>query len=310
MRFQTLIRFLAALIVLTIVAVTLFVMAQFFGIIDSNAPSEILGSDKINRLISKKDEDSDLVSIDEVRRKLRSRNQPRIVLGNPAFEKARRMLARGEFEDARSGLEDIVTKYPGTPAEREAYRVLGEIRLDEVMEHRPEDGKYVYKVKSGDSFLQIVSRHKTNLDMLKYMNNLTRIDRLRPNDELLIMPLNFSLRIVPRLNQLFLIDSSGEVIKYYEPVVDMAVSKNVGKSKRIKAIIENIRGYSEGKRVNVTHDNYRGAAKRIRITNPLINIVGEDTQVDDNFRGIVLSRPDIEELALLLRSSNTVEIRY
>jgi len=283
MRFQTLIRFLAALIVLTIVAVTLFVMAQFFGIIDSNAPSEILGSDKISRLISKKDEDSDLVSIDEVRRKLRSRNQPRIVLGNPAFEKARRMLARGEFEDARSGLEEIVTKYPGTPAEREAYRVLGEIRLDEVMEHRPEDGKYVYKVKSGDSFLQIVSRHKTNLDMLKYMNNLTRIDRLRPNDELLIMPLNFSLRIVPRLNQLFLIDSSGEV---------------------------NIRGYSEGKRVNVTHDNYRGAAKRIRITNPLINIVGEDTQVDDNFRGIVLSRPDIEELALLLRSSNTVEIRY
>ena len=142
------------------------------------------------------------------------------------------------------------------------------------------------------------------------MNNLTRIDRLQPRDELLIMPLNFSLRIVPRLNQLFLIDEKGEVIKYYEPLVDMAVSKNVGKSKRIKTSIENIRAYSNGKRVNTTRDSYRDAAKRIRISNPLINIVGEDTKVDDNFRGIILSRLDIEELTLLLRASNTVEIRY
>ena len=310
MRLQTLIRFTAALIVLTMVTVTLFMIAEFFGFIDSNTSKDLVGSDKINLLINKENEVSDLVSIDEVRRKLKSKDQPRIVLGNPAFEKARRMLARGEFEKARSGLEEIVTKYPGTPAEREAYRVLGEIRLDEVMEHRPKDGKYIYKVKPGDSFLKIVSRHKTNLDMLKYMNNLTRIDRLRPKDELLIMPLNFSLRVVPRLNQLFLIGSTGEVVKYYEPVVDMAVSKNISKSKRIKSVIENIRGYSEGKRVNVTHDKYRGAAKRIKIADPLISIVGEDTQVDDNFRGIVLSRPDIEELALLLRSSNTVEIRY
>jgi len=309
MRFHTLIRFIAALIVFTVVAVTLFVMAQFFGIID-NANNNVVGADKINNLIEEGNQDSDLVSIDALRRKLKSRNQPRIVLGNPAFEKARRLLDRGEFENARLKLEEIVVKYPGTPAEREAYRVLGEMRLDDLLEHRPDDGKYIYKVKSGDSYLQIVSRHKTNLDMLKYMNNLTRIDRLQPRDELLIMPLNFSLRIVPRFNQLFLVDEKGEVIKYYEPVVDMAVSKNAGKSKRLKTSIENIRAFSNGKRVNSTRDAYRDGAKKIRISKPLINIVGEDTTVDDNFRGVILSREDIEELALLLRASNTVEIRY
>ena len=63
MRFQTLIRFFAALIVLSLVVVTLFVMAQFFGIIDSEAPEDMVGADKINDLIGK-NEDSDLVSID------------------------------------------------------------------------------------------------------------------------------------------------------------------------------------------------------------------------------------------------------
>ncbi len=309
MRFQTLIRFFAALIVLSLVVVTLFVMAQFFGIIDSEAPEDMVGADKINDLIGK-NEDSDLVSIDTLRRKLRSKNQPKIILGNPAFEKARRMLERGEFENARLQLEEIVRKYPSTPAEREAYRVLGEMRLDDVMQHSQNDGKYLYKVKSGDSFLQIASKHKTNLDMIKYLNNLTRIDRLQPGDELLIMPLNFSLRIVPRLNQLFLVNHKGEVIKYYEPVVDMAVSKNPSKSKRVTTSIESIRAYNNGARANVIRDNYRDAEKRIRISKPLINIVGEDTKVDDSFRGIILSRPDIEELALLLRASNTVEIRY
>jgi len=277
MRLQTLIRFFSAIIVLTILVVTLFTIAQFFGLIDKNAPDEMIGADKINDLIKRS---------------------------------ARRMLEKGEFEKSRRQLEEIVTRYPGTPAEREAYRVLGEMRLDDVMEHKQGDGKYIYKVKSGDSFFQIVSKNKTNLDILKYLNNLTRIDRLRPRDELLIMPLNFSLRIVPRLNQLFLVDDKGEVIKYYEPVVDMAVAKNPGKSKRITTKIDSIRAYNEGKRATVTKDSYRGAAKRIKISNPLINIVGEDTEVDDSFRGIVLSRPDIEELALLLRTSNTVEIRY
>ena len=299
---------MAALIVLTIVAVTLFMMAQFFGLIDKDTASNIVGSHNINNFTDKSE--GDLVSIDAVRRKLKSKSQPRIVLGNPAFEKARTLLDRGEFENARLKLEEIVMKYPSTPAEREAYRVLGDMRLDDVMEHRPEAGKYIYKVKSGDSYLQIVSRHKTNLDLLKYMNNLTRIDRLRPNDELLVMPLNFSLRIVPRLNQLFLVDKKGDVIKYYEPLVDMTVSKNEGKPKRVTTSIESIRAYYNGKRVNSTRDSYRYAAKRIRISNPLINIVGEDTELDDNFRGIILSRLDIEELALLLRASNTVEIRY
>ncbi|MGJ8655016.1 MAG: tetratricopeptide repeat protein [Akkermansiaceae bacterium] len=310
MRLQTLIRLVAAIIVLTVVVITLFVISKYFGLTDRPAPDEVVGSEEINKLISKKSVQDDLVVIDSVRRKLSNKNSPKIVLGNPAFEKARSMLKEGEYDEARLKLEEIVVKYPGTPAEREAYRVLGEMRLDDLLEHRPDDGKFIYNVQHNDSYLKIVGQHDTSLDILMYLNGLTRIDRLQPKDKLIIMPLNLSLRIIPRLNQLFLVDERGEVIKYYEPVVDMAMSKKSGVTDTVKTTIENISAYRGSSRVNVTRSDYREASKRIQILNPNIEIISEDIKVDDSFRGIVLTKPDMEELALLLRRSNTVEIRY
>lgn len=310
MRLQTLIRFVAAIIVLTIVVITLFVIAQYFGLTDKSAPDNLVGADKINMLLTDKSSMDDLVVIDAVRRKLNQKNAPEIVLGNPAFEKARSMLEAGEYEDARLKLEEIIVQYPGTPAEREAYRVLGEMRLDDLLEHRPDDGKFIYTVKRNDSYLKIVGEFNTNLDILMYLNGLTRIDRLRPKDELVIMPLNLSLKIIPRLNQLFLLDEKGEVIKFYEPVVDMALPKKRIESDKLITSIESIRAYKGKSRVNITRGDYREASKKIKILEPNIEIISEDIKVDKSFRGIILSKPDMEELALLLRSSNVVEIHY
>ncbi len=310
MRLQTLIRLIATIIVLTAVVITLMMMSQFFGLIDDDTQDNLAGESQVNYLTGNKSNKSDLVSIDALRSKLKNAKTPKIVLGSPAFEKARKKLEAGDFENARRQLEEIVVRYPGTPAENEAFRVLGEMRLDEILEQRPDDGKYIYKAKSGDNYINIVNKHKTSLEMLKYLNGMTRVDRLQPRDEMLIMPLNFSLRIVPRFNQLFLVDEKGEVIKYYEPLVDMAIPKISGKSKRVTTSIESIRAYKGNSRVNVTNDDYRGAAKRLKISNPLINIVGEDTKTHSSFRGIQLSKVDIEELVLFLRPANSVEIRY
>jgi hypothetical protein len=124
------------------------------------------------------------------------------------------------------------------------------------------------------------------------------------------MPLELSLRIIPRLNQLFLVDESGEVIKFYEPVVDMAMPKKSSESDKVTTSIESIRAYKGKVRVNITRGDYREASKRIQILNPNIEIISEDIEVDKSFRGIILTKADMEELALLLRRSNTVEIRY
>jgi len=310
MRLQTLIRLVAAIIVLTIVVLTLFVISKYFGLTDDPIPTNIAGSDEINKLVYKKSTVDDLVVIDSVRRKLSSKNTPEIVLGNPAFEKARSMLQQGEYDDARLKLEEIVVRYPGTPAEREAYRVLGEMRLDDLLEHRPDDGKFIYTVKHNDSYLKIVGEFDTKLDILMYLNGLTRIDRLQPKDKLVIMPLNLSLKIIPRLNQLFLLDEKGDVIKYYEPVVDMTMPKKPSGSDKVTTSVENIRAYKGKSRVNITRGDYREATKKIKILNPNIEIISEDIEVDESFRGIILAKADMEELALLLRRSNTVEIHY
>ena len=310
MRLQTLIRLVAAIIVLTIVVITLFVISKYFGLTESEAPSEIVGSEELNQLVPENRDKEDLVVIDSVRRKLSSKNTAKIVLGNPAFEKAREMLDKGEYDNAKLKLEEIVVRYPGTPAEREAYRVLGEMSLDDLLEQRPDDGKFIYTVQYNDSYLKIASETETNLDMLIYLNGLTRIDRLQPKDKLVIMPLNFSLRIIPHLNQLFLIDEKGEVIKYYEPLEDMTLPKKRGNSDVVTTEIENIRAYKGRSRVNVTRGDYRDATKKISILNPNIEIICERVKVDSSFRGIVLSDSDMEELALLLRRSNVVEIRY
>ncbi len=310
MRLQTLIRLVAAIIVLTVVVITLFVISKYFGLTDDSLPNNLVGSDGINNLVSRKSTEDDLVVIDSVRRKLSSKNTPEIVLGNPAFEKARSMLKQGEYDDARFKLEEIVVKYPGTPAEREAYRVLGEMRLDDLFEHRPDDSKFIYTVKRNDSYLKIVREFDTNLDILMYLNGLTRIDRLRPKDKLVIMPLKLSLKIIPRLNQLFLLDENGDVIKYYEPVVDMTLPKKRVESDKLITSVENIRAYKGKTRVNITREDYREASKKIKILNPNIEIISEDIDVDVSFRGIILTKADIEELALLLRRSNVVEIHY
>ncbi len=310
MRLQTLIRFVAAIIVLTVVVITLFVIFKYFGITNDSIPANLVGSDEINKLVSKKTTEDDLVVIDSVRRKLSRKNTPEIVLGNPAFEKARSMLKKGEYDDARLKLEEIIVRYPGTPAEREAYRVLGEMRMDDLLEHRPDDGKFIYTVKRNDSYLKIVGEFDTNLDILMYLNGLTRIDRLRPKDKLVIMPLELSLKIIPHLNQLFLLDENGDVIKYYEPVVDMTMPKKRGESDKVTTSVENVRAYKGRSRVNITRGDYRESTKKIKILNPDIEIISEDIEVDESFRGIILTKADMEELALLLRSSNVVEIRY
>ncbi len=310
MRFQTLIKFVAAIIVLTIVAITLFVMSKHFGLTTDMLHPRFAGADQINKLSTSTSDQDELVVIDSLRRKLTSKNTPEIVLGNPAFEKARELLERGQYDDARLMLEEIVVKFPSTPAEREAYRVLGEMRLDDLMEHRPDDGKFIYSVKRGDSFIKIVNQFKTSLDILLYLNDLSRIDRLQPNDKLIIMPMDLSLRIIPRLNQLFLLDSNGDVVKAYEPVVDMKMPKIHDEAGVLKTTIEDVRAYKKRARVNVTLDDYREASKKIIILNPNIEIISEDIEVDESFRGIILSKADMEELALLLKSSNAVEIHY
>ena len=306
MKLSTLIKIVAAFIVMTVLTCTLIVVNHYFG---SGPASQNKSVQKITSLAPEKDEPA-LVEIDELKKRISRRNGPEIVLGAPALRKAKQILAEEKFDDAKLLLEEIVVNYEDAPAALEAYRILGEMNLDELFEIRENDERFInYTVKRGDTYLGIVQDHKTNFDLMMLINDMTskNTSGLQPNQKLLLMPLNFSLRIVPRKNQLFLMNSMGEVVKMFEPLIDMTIPKKDGK---LETVVSSTAAYYNGSRVNATRGNYRESNKVIKIRNPTIEIMGETTSIPNSFKGIVLSKPDMEELVLLLRSGNKVEILY
>lgn len=307
MRIQTLIKLVAAIVVFTVLACTLIILNKH---LKGTTPDRSDTVSEIEGLVPRVNNDDDRDEIEQIMKRLKQTNPPEIVLGLPAFDKARRMLEAENFDEARKFLEEIVVRYEGTPSELEAYRVLGEMNIDDLFELRPDDGKVEYTVKRGDSYFAIASRFKTNFDLIKMLNGLSRSDQLRPGDKLILMPLNLSLRIYPLKNQLFLMSGEGDakkVIKLYEPIYEMTLSK---KGKSEMTAIERIVARKKGRNVSSLGDDYREAAKSIKVQNPNFEIRGEFTDLPRGFRGVVLSQPDIEELALILRSGNDVELIY
>ncbi len=306
MKLSTLIKIVAAFIVMTVLTCTLIVVNHYFG---SGSKSKSKSVQKITNLAPEKDE-TQLVEIDELKKRISRRSSPEIVLGAPALRKAKQILSEENFDDAKVLLEEIVVNYEDAPAAIEAYRILGEMNLDELFEIRENDDRFIkYTVKRGDTYLGIVQDHKTNFDLMMLINDMTskNTSGLQPKQELLLMPLNFSLRIVPRKNQLFLMGTNGEVIKMYEPIIDMTIPKKNGK---LETVMSGTAAYFNGSRVNATRGNYRESNKTIKIQNPSIEITGETSSIPNSFKGIVLSKIDMEELVLLLRSGNKVEILY
>ena len=84
--------------------------------------------------------------------------------GEIAFERARELLATGQFAEAREKLEFLVGVYPSSASASEARRILGELNLDDLLSTEVMEGKIMYKVKSGDNFTRIAQNHDTTLD--------------------------------------------------------------------------------------------------------------------------------------------------
>lgn len=230
---------------------------------------------------------------------------PEIDPGMKVFEKAREFIAVGDLASARDRLRTVVTIYPRSKAAPEARRIVGEMNLDEVLSRANMTNKEVYKVKSGDSYLGIASKHDTNLDMIVYLNRLMNLRSLQPGDELLVMPLNFSLRIDPKRELLSLWD--GEVfVKEYR--LKAVVGAPGGAQ---KTTISSKAAVREGRRYPSSTEGYRGASKVLEIERlPLvIAAMPADGKVEGLARGFYLDPAEMEELALLTRVGNQVEIR-
>jgi hypothetical protein len=281
MRIVTFIKILAAIAVLAVMAGTGYILreAQKVGVILPD-PSR----DKIDEL----PEASNLPDVDP---------------GERFFQRALEMVAMGKRDQAKEKLLYILNFHPSSPSAGEARRILGEMNLDEILSTESMEGKSKHKVVRGDSFLGIAGKNNTTLEAIIYFNGLTSLDALFPGDELVVMPLNFHLVVEPGRRMLSLWRGD-KMLKEYpmvrsEPTAAALTTKIEGKS-----------GLAGGRKVAATDPAFRNAQKSLTLAKTQLQIRGHNpADGPESGRGFFVSSADMEELSLLLRPGNEVEIR-
>ncbi len=243
----------------------------------------------------------------EFAKMLDSAELPDIDPGEKTFQKAHDLLALGRLEEARGKLTTIINVFPSSATAPKARRIVGEMNLDEVLSTSHMDGKVVHEVKRGNSFLGIAAEHHTTLDMVMHLNSMMELSNLQPGDELIVMPLDFRLLIEPARKVLSLWDEGRFICEY--PILHLGVTGELAAG---KTAISSKLAELDGKRIPSHLKSYRAAEKVIQISNPTLVIRGaaDDGGDDGEFaRGIILSPEDMEEISLLTRVGNEVEIR-
>lgn len=299
MRPFTIIRFICATVVLSLLACTLIIAQRAF--FQGEEPEE--PKNKLEALIPVNDASADAVKA--LVAKLEVENLPDVTPGERAFENARELLEAGDYLAAEEKLKYVNTYYPTAVSAPEARRILGEINMDRLLQGEDFSTIVQYKVKRGDSFFKIVRDHKTNLGMLMFLNGLNRIDRLHPGDTFNVMALNYRIVVDVRRQEVSIWKGPNYVKAY------SIQAENLPKgSKTRKTKVAAVEALHDGKRVKLPNSSFYNADKIIALKRPQAEIRPYKGKVDDGVVGIYLDPVDIEELVLLLRSGNSVEIRY
>lgn len=234
---------------------------------------------------------------------LDSAEMPDFEPGDRAFQKAHELIAMGKIPEGREKLMAIVNVFPSSPSAPTARRIVGQMNLDEILSSAFPEGKTNYEVKRGDSYFAIASRHDTSLDMLMHLNGMMELQNLQPGDDLQILRLNFRLLIEPQRKAISLWEGARFICEY--PVMKISGSMpNSGKT-----VIASRRATIDGRNVPPTERDYRTTSKSIQFKNPPLQILPFDEIDETPPSGLFLSVPDIEELFLLTRTGNEVEIR-
>ena len=255
---------------------------------------------------------------------LESRELPDIEPGEQAFRKAMEMMAMGRTHEAHEKLTTIFSIFPNSSVARSARRIVGDMNMDELLGSRTGFGREIYKVKPGDSYLAIAARHNTTIEMMIHLNAMQRLKGIQPGHELIVMPLNMRLLVEPR-RQVISIWDEERFLKEY-PVLSMKGVPSRPTKTSIKAKIAELNGGN----IPSHHESYSAANKIIQLTAGNLQIRGWDQtapeavendsetesestddegEEDEIPHGILIEPHHMEELALLTRKGNSVEIR-
>ena len=298
MRIWTLIKLIAALAVLGAVA--------FTGALAYHIKVKPLGG-IFEKLVPNPAEIVKPQTDTEVVEMLKAPETPAVEPGQLAFEKATELVAAGDLASAREKLTTIANIYPSSAAAPQARRILGEMNLDQLLSPDNKEGKQTHIVVRGDSFARIATKYNTSLDLILHLNGLLDLAGLQPGDDLLVMPLDFRLVVEPQ-KKVVSLWNGGKFVKDY-PLERADIPPVAAQT----TTVDQKSATLDGKRVAPGAKGYRQAEKAIHLAKLPFQIRPVPATPGDKdaapARGLFLSPSDMEELNLLTRIGNEVEIR-
>ncbi len=289
MRFSTICKGVAAFLVLAVIAATSLVVHHF---------REELAVPELEK--------------QEMLLVLESTKLPDVEPGDLASQRAAELIATGKFEEAKKKLHFIINFSPGSPAAKDARRILGEIYLDEIFSPGENAWKKKHKVKRGEFPLNLAKKYETTLDCMMVLNNLNRL-QIHPGDELYMVALNFNIRIDLKRKALTIRRTISteprrdEFVKEYQIERFRLPSQN---KVLVQTKVKDKKGMIDTRPVSTSTEAYRGSQKVIWLDTGgwQIRAMPEEGDELPEGDGFFLGRSDVEELALLLRVGNEVEI--
>lgn len=222
--------------------------------------------------------------------------------GDRAFQVAAELLATGKITTAREKLLFLINYYPSCNSSAAARHILGEMNMDDFLALRNNPNTISYKVARGDSYLGIVAKHQTTIDAMMHLNGYLEMRALQPGDEITLMPLNLRVTIESSRKALTLTHKNVFLKEY--PIRQVVAPP----AAVLTTKIENKGGIIGTRKITPTMKEYRASKKSITLGKGYF-IHAHDPQQDTAARGFHIDPTDAEELALLLRVGNDVEIR-
>jgi LysM repeat protein len=228
-------------------------------------------------------------------------------LGKRHFDAAVDLIKSGELVSARDRLLYLMQYFPESATFGEARRIVGELNMDLLVSKIPIPGKTEHTVKRGEALVTIARRSKTTIDYVMRANAKTS-EFIFPDEVLTVYPLDFKVLINLTKKTVTVLDGE-DLFKEYT-ILDSHLPADLRAP--VSTTVSEKVAWDGTKPINFTDTNYMDCAKWLRTGKIGLFIrqldEGSDSSDDSRPYGVMLAKPDIEELFTLLRVGSNVDL--
>ncbi|MFV0337989.1 MAG: LysM peptidoglycan-binding domain-containing protein [Chthoniobacterales bacterium] len=206
-----------------------------------------------------------------------------------------------------TALENFLADYPDSPSVDDARDVLGEIHADLLLSTHVDEGKETYTVVSGDALASVANKHKSNIELLMRANNLLS-HNLSVGQKLLIPKVDFSVVVDTTKNKVIL-SNHGKFFRQY-PILSISLPGGISS---LDTKVTDKLAMKGSSRVAFGGPEYAASDRWVMLEKgiaframPEVEVPGTPVAIP---AGIVLARPDVEEIFSLVSRGTPVTIR-